>query len=86
MSVSGHKFPTRTISLPLPANGIDFEEVEKGFLQQALAFCENNQCAAARMLGITRYQLRHRATKYGLFTDRNQQRQVESVESVESVG
>jgi two-component system response regulator AtoC len=50
----------------LPEEGIALESVEKGFVVQALSRTSGNQSAAARLLGISRYALRHRMEKFGL--------------------
>jgi transcriptional regulator with PAS, ATPase and Fis domain len=52
----------------LPDTGIDLETVERGFVEQALAKTKRNQTAAAKLLGITRYQLRYRMEKFGIET------------------
>jgi two-component system response regulator AtoC len=50
----------------LPEEGIDFEAVVVGLIQQALDRTGGNQSAAARLLGISRYMLRYRMEKYGM--------------------
>jgi two-component system, NtrC family, response regulator AtoC len=55
-----------TLPFPLPADGVDLDQVERGFLVQALARTGGNQSAAARLLGISRYQLRYRCEKFDL--------------------
>ncbi|MEN0065119.1 MAG: sigma-54 dependent transcriptional regulator [Myxococcota bacterium] len=50
----------------LPEEGIELEAVERGLIEQALERTEGNQSAAARLLGLTRYQLRYRVEKHGL--------------------
>jgi DNA-binding NtrC family response regulator len=42
----------------LPPEGIDLEEIEKDLTRQALEFAENNQSAAARLLGLSRAKFR----------------------------
>ncbi len=42
----------------LPPQGIMLEEIEKDFVRQSLAMTNNNQTAAARMLGLTRAKFR----------------------------
>lgn len=44
----------------LPPEGIPLEEFEKNIIRQALELTSNNQCAAARLLGLTRSKLRTR--------------------------
>ena len=50
----------------LPVGGIDLDRVERELVVQALRRTNGNQTAAARLLGLTRYQLRSRAEKYDL--------------------
>jgi len=50
----------------LPEEGISMEAVERGLVLQALRRTEGNQSAAARLLGLTRYQLRYRMEKFDL--------------------
>jgi len=42
----------------LPPQGIMLEEIERNFVKQSLAMTNNNQTAAARMLGLTRAKFR----------------------------
>jgi DNA-binding protein Fis len=42
------------------------EEVEREFVRQALALTRGNQTRAARLLGLTRDELRYRVKKFGL--------------------
>jgi transcriptional regulator with GAF, ATPase, and Fis domain len=60
--------PHGSYSFELPDTGIDLETVERGFVEQALLKTKGNQTAAAKLLGITRYQLRYRMEKFGLET------------------
>lgn len=55
-----------SISLKLPDEGIDLEEVEKEILMQALEKHQWNQSRAARYLNITRKTLIYRMEKFGL--------------------
>lgn len=55
-----------SIEFVLPETGINFEEVEKSFIKQALVLSEGNQTKAARLLGITRHTLLYRMDKYDL--------------------
>ena len=50
----------------LPEEGVDLEAVERSLLIQAMERTDNNQSAAARLLGISRYALRYRLEKYSL--------------------
>ncbi len=65
---SGNAVSTAQVSglFSLPASGISLQEVEKGFVKQALAMSANNQTRAARLLGLERDALRRRMEKYGL--------------------
>jgi len=51
----------------LPEGGIHLEQLEKSLISQALERTFGNQSAAARLLGISRFTLRYRMEKYGLF-------------------
>jgi two-component system, NtrC family, response regulator AtoC len=50
----------------LPESGIDLQRVERGFVVQALERSRGNRTAAARLLGLSRFQLRNRIEKFGL--------------------
>jgi len=50
----------------LPPNGIDLADLERELLLQALALTENNRSRAARLLGLTRDQIRYRMGKLQL--------------------
>jgi DNA-binding NtrC family response regulator len=50
----------------LPAAGINFEELERDLVQQALERTRGNQTAAATLLGMNRDQIRYRIEKFGL--------------------
>ncbi|MAG58157.1 MAG: DNA-binding response regulator [Planctomycetes bacterium] len=50
----------------LPEGGLVFEEVEKDLVGQALDRTNNNQTRAARLLGMSRDQIRYRIEKFGL--------------------
>jgi two-component system, NtrC family, response regulator AtoC len=49
----------------LPQNGISLEKVEDSLVEQAIEQCHGNQTHAAKLLGITRDQLRYRLKKIG---------------------
>ena len=51
-------FGTEYSDFQLPPQGIMLEEIEKDFVKQSLAMTNNNQTAAARMLGLTRAKFR----------------------------
>jgi len=50
----------------LPESGVDLDQVERSFIEQALTRTGGNQSASARLLGLTRYQLRYRMEKFQL--------------------
>ncbi|MCZ6692071.1 MAG: sigma-54 dependent transcriptional regulator [Planctomycetota bacterium] len=52
--------------LTLPREGIRFEELEKDLVRQALEQTRGNQSKAARLLGMTRDQIRYRIEKFQL--------------------
>ena len=53
-------------AVSLPPNGLVLDDVERALLAQALARTEGNRSRAARLLGITRNQIRYRIRKFGL--------------------
>ena len=50
----------------LPESGVVLEDVEREFVRQALELTQGNQTRAARLLGLTRDELRYRVKKFGL--------------------
>jgi transcriptional regulator with GAF, ATPase, and Fis domain len=50
----------------LPRTGIDFAQLERELLTQALAIAGSNQTRAASLLGLTRDQLRYRLAKFDI--------------------
>jgi two-component system response regulator AtoC len=50
----------------LPPGGIVFEDLERELVRQALARANGNQTRAARLLGMTRDQIRYRLQKFEL--------------------
>ena len=50
----------------LPPNGISLQEVEEKLVRQALALAKNNQSEAARLLHISRDQLRYRMQRFNM--------------------
>jgi two-component system NtrC family response regulator len=50
----------------LPAEGVDWEQVEAGLLAQALARSNGNRAAAARLLGLGYKALLYRLEKHGM--------------------
>jgi DNA-binding NtrC family response regulator len=57
--------PPKGAGVPLPADGLRLEEVERDLVRQALEATEGNQVRAARLLGISRDALRNRMKKFG---------------------
>jgi two-component system NtrC family response regulator len=57
----------RRIDYRLPHDGIDFADLERAVLTQALRLARGNQTRAASLLNLTRDQLRYRMAKFGLF-------------------
>jgi transcriptional regulator with GAF, ATPase, and Fis domain len=51
---------------PLPAGGVDLEDMEKSYVERALRDARGNKSKAARLLGMSRAQLYSRIEKYGL--------------------
>jgi DNA-binding protein Fis len=49
----------------LPHSGISLEKVEDSLVEQAIEQCHGNQTHAAKLLGITRDQLRYRLKRLG---------------------
>lgn len=66
LQVRQAKSRVSSISLKLPDEGIDLEEVEKEILVQALEKHQWNQTRAARYLNISRKTLIYRMEKFGL--------------------
>jgi len=60
----GHR--RSALVVKLPATGIDMADLERGLLLQALALTDNNRSRAARLLGLTRDQIRYRLSKLEL--------------------
>jgi two-component system, NtrC family, response regulator AtoC len=54
------------IDFRLPSQGIDFRELERDVLAQALRLAGGNQTRAASLLGLTRDQIRYRMAKFGM--------------------
>jgi DNA-binding NtrC family response regulator len=52
--------------LQLPPDGVDLHDVEAELVRQALQRTTNNQTKAAKLLGLSRDQLRYRMEKLGL--------------------
>lgn len=74
-SASGHRASARpeggdsgkkSVDYQLPSQGIDFRELEREVLTQALRLASGNQTRAATLLGLTRDQVRYRMAKFGM--------------------
>ncbi len=50
----------------LPPGGVDFEQLERSLVEQALKRTRGNQTRAARLLGMNREQIRYRVEKFDL--------------------
>jgi two-component system, NtrC family, response regulator AtoC len=55
-----------TQGIPLPADGVDLEQLEKSLVIQALERTGYNQTRAATLLGLNRDQIRYRIEKFEL--------------------
>jgi transcriptional regulator with PAS, ATPase and Fis domain len=55
-----------TEGIPLPANGVDLEQLERSLVVQALERAGWNQTRAAGLLGLNRDQIRYRIEKFKL--------------------
>jgi DNA-binding NtrC family response regulator len=60
--------PETPVSAPAPAGGT-LDAAEREMIEKALARAGNNKSKAARLLGLTRAQLRSRIEKHGLATE-----------------
>ena len=54
------------LKLFIPAQGIVLDEVEKGYILEALMMKKGNKIQAAKLLGISRSALIYRMEKYGI--------------------
>jgi transcriptional regulator with GAF, ATPase, and Fis domain len=62
-AASGAMHPTTTLA---PAEGLSLDAAEREMIAQALSRAGHNKSKAARLLGLTRAQLRSRLEKHGL--------------------
>ncbi|MGI8409594.1 MAG: helix-turn-helix domain-containing protein, partial [Pyrinomonadaceae bacterium] len=53
----------------LPAEGVNFEEVERSLIMQAMGRTDNNITKSARLLGLTFRTLQYRLEKFGFKKD-----------------
>lgn len=65
-TVSPENGAKRGFEYELPSQGIDFRELEREVLTQALRLASGNQTRAASLLGLTRDQVRYRMAKFGM--------------------
>jgi two-component system response regulator AtoC len=63
--ISG-KAPRSTPAVELGPEGLDFEDLERTLLAEALRRAEGNRTEAGRLLGMSRHQVRNRLNKYGM--------------------
>ncbi len=70
---SGQASDGKHLPTILPADGLDMKSLEvaweRSLVEQALARTDGNQSGAARLLGLTRDELRYRVEKFGLAVD-----------------
>jgi two-component system, NtrC family, response regulator AtoC len=72
--------PAVAVDYRLPPQGIDFRELERAVVTQALALAHNNQTRAASLLGMTRDQIRYRMAKFGMTSQNGGSEQEHSVD------
>ncbi|MCA9321288.1 MAG: sigma-54-dependent Fis family transcriptional regulator [Planctomycetes bacterium] len=60
------QLPADPAELVLGPEGLDFESFERSLIVRALQLSKGNQTAAARMLHMTRDQIRYRMEKFGI--------------------
>ena len=60
------KVPETTSEFVLPADGVNFEDVEKSLIIQAMERTDNNITKSAKLLGLTFRTLQYRLEKYGI--------------------
>ena len=58
--------PAPAARFRLPDTGVNLDDVEREFVRQALELTGGNQTRSARLLGLTRDELRYRLKKFGL--------------------
>ena len=64
----GEEPTTTEETVTLPSEGINIENLVDDFVRRALDRCNGNQSAAARLLNMTRDQVRYRMQKMGLLS------------------
>lgn len=63
---------TDATSFALPADGINFEDVERSLIMQAMERTDNNITKSAKLLGLTFRTLQYRLEKFGFKKDGDQ--------------
>jgi two-component system response regulator AtoC len=58
--------PEQNASIQLPTAGCNLDDVEKELVRQAVARAKGNRTHAAKLLGVSRDQVRYKIEKYGL--------------------
>lgn len=69
--VLGRRGDLPLFKITLPPDGIPLQVVEASLVRQALAQTNNNQSHAAKLLHLTRDQLRYRVARYGIGEEQN---------------
>lgn len=66
--IAASERPTAVLAdgFKLPANGINFEEVERSLILQAMERTDNNITKSAKLLGLTFRTLQYRLEKFGI--------------------
>jgi transcriptional regulator with PAS, ATPase and Fis domain len=62
----------------LPAEGVNFEDVEKSLIMQAMERTDNNITKSAKLLGLTFRTLQYRLEKFGIKRDGEEEDSEES--------
>ncbi len=52
--------------IKLPAEGVNFEDVERSLIMQAMERTDNNITKSAKLLGLTFRTLQYRLEKFGI--------------------
>ncbi len=67
--------PASETAFKLPAEGISFEEVERGLIMQAMEQTDYNITKAAKLLGLTFRTLQYRLDKFGIKRPESQRKE-----------
>ncbi|MDM7921545.1 MAG: helix-turn-helix domain-containing protein, partial [Pyrinomonadaceae bacterium] len=57
------------VQFKLPADGVNFEDVERSLIMQAMERTDNNITKSAKLLGLTFRTLQYRLEKFGIKRD-----------------